>query len=108
MPRPDDFDPEGSRLPIKIDRTSNGEYAPPPLTPTQKLARRLAHEAAGENARRLGIGRRAFMVSAAGAASTLIACNRAAEAKGMTGGRFALDDEAALDQAQAAAGVGGD
>lgn len=108
MPRHDDFDPEGRRLPIKIDRTSNGEYAPPPLTPTQKLARRLAHEAAGENARRLGIGRRAFMVSAAGAASTLIACNRAAEANGLTGGRFALGDEAALDQAQAAAGVSGD
>ena len=28
-----DFDPEGKRLPIKIDRTSNGEYAPPLLTP---------------------------------------------------------------------------
>ena len=36
---------------------------------------RLAHEAASENARRLGLSRRAFMVSAAGAASTLAACN---------------------------------
>jgi len=51
MSRADDLDPDGTRLPIKIDRTSNGEYAPPPLTPTQKLARRLAHEAATENAR---------------------------------------------------------
>ena len=47
-----DFDPEGRRLPIKIDRTSNGEYAPPLLTRSQQLARRLAHEAASENARR--------------------------------------------------------
>ena len=26
-------DPEGSRLPIKLDTTSNGEFAPVPLTP---------------------------------------------------------------------------
>ncbi len=108
MSRADDLDPDGRRLPIKIDRTSNGEYMPPPLTPVQILARRLAHDAASENARRLGVGRRAFLVSAAGAASTLLACNRAAEANGMRGGRFAVDNEAALDQQQAAAAVGGD
>ncbi len=106
--RRDDFDPEGRRLPIKIDRASNGEYLPPLLTPTQRLAKALAHEAAGENARRLGLGRRTFLVSAAGAATTLLACNRAAEATGMTGGGFAIDPEAALDQQQAAAAVGGD
>ncbi len=54
MPR-DDFDPEGQRLPIKIDRTSNGEHLPPLLTPTQKLARQLAHDAAGENSSRYGM-----------------------------------------------------
>lgn len=108
MSRADDLDPDGKRLPIKIDRTSNGEYMPPPLTPVQILARRLAHDAASENARRLGIGRRAFLVSAAGAASTLLACNRAAEANGMKGGSFAIDSEAALDQQRAAAAVGGD
>ena len=69
----DDLDPDGTRLPIKIDRTSNGEFAPPLLTPTQKLANRLAHEAAGENARRLGLSRRSFLVSAAGAASSVAA-----------------------------------
>ena len=76
------------------------------LTPAQKLARRLAHEAASENARRLGLSRRAFLVSAAGAASTLAACNRANA--GARGGSFAIDDEAALDQQRAAAAVGGD
>jgi uncharacterized protein len=101
-----DFDPDGRRLPIKIDRTSNGEYAPPPLTPAQKLARRLAHEAATENARRLGLSRRTFLVSAAGAASTLAAVN-AANA-GARGGFFAVPAEAAQDEAQAAATVGGD
>ena len=104
----DDLDPEGRRLPIKIDRTSNGEYAPPLLTPTQKLANRLAHEAAGDNARRLGLSRRAFLVSAAGAATVLAAVNRAAEAGGMRGGTFAVDGEATLDEQRAAAAVGGD
>jgi uncharacterized protein len=76
------------------------------LTPAQKRARRFAHEAASENARRLGLSRRAFLVSAAGAASTLAACNRAnADARG---GSFAIDGEAALDQQRAAASVGGD
>jgi uncharacterized protein len=104
--RRDDLDPEGKRLPIKIDRTSNGEYLPPLLTTAQKRARRFAHEAASENARRLGLSRRAFLVSAAGAASTLAACNRAnADARG---GAFAIDAEAALDQQRAAAAVGGD
>lgn len=102
----DDLDPEGRRLPIKIDRTSNGEYAPPVLTPRQRLARRLAHEAASENARRLGLSRRAFLVSAAGAASTLAACNAAnSDAKG---GSFAVPEEAARDPELAAAIVGGD
>ena len=105
MARADDLDPEGRRLPIKIDRTSNGEYAPPLLTARQKLANRLAHEAADENARRLGLSRRAFMVSAAGAASALAACNRA---NPDAGGRFALPKEAPLDQAAAASAVAGD
>lgn len=106
MTRADDLDPDGTRLPIKIDRTSNGEYSPPLLTASQKLARRFAHEAASDNARRLGLSRRAFLVSAAGAASTLAACNRAYA--GALGGSFAIDDEAALDQQRAAAAVGGD
>lgn len=103
--RRDDFDPDGRRLPIKIDRASNGEYVPPVLTAKQRLANKLAHEAATENARRLGLSRRAFLVSAAGAASTLAACNAA---HGGRGGSFAVPGEAALDQDAAAAAVGGD
>ncbi len=105
MARVDDLDPDGTRLPIKIDRTSNGEYEPPRLTRRQKLARALAHDAASENARRLGLSRRAFLVSAAGAASTLYAVNRAYAG---AGGSFAVDAEAALDSQQAQAAVGGD
>jgi uncharacterized protein len=108
MARNSDFDPEGRRLPIKVDRTSNGEYVPLPLTKAQRRARQLAHDAATENARKLGLDRRAFLVSAAGAASTLLACNRAAHETGARGGRFAVPDEAARDQELAAATVTGD
>jgi hypothetical protein len=39
-------DPEGKRLPIKLDSTSDGEFAPVPLWPENVEANRLAHEAA--------------------------------------------------------------
>ena len=47
-------DPEGRRLPIKLDSTSNGEFVPVPLSPANLAANRLAHEAASANAKRLG------------------------------------------------------
>ena len=74
---PQDLDPEGKRLPIRIDSTSNGEFLPLELTSAQKLTNQIAHETADENSRRLGIGRRAFLASSAGAAATLAACNTA-------------------------------
>ena len=95
-------DPDGTRLPVKLDSTSNGEFAPIPLDPANRAANREAHARAGENARRLGLSRRAFMVSACGAATTLLAFNRANAAAGRTGGFFALPEAAALDSAAAA------
>ena len=94
---PENFDPEGKRLPIKLDSASNGEFVPVPLDPTNRLANRLAHQWAGENARRRGLARRSFMVSACGAASTLLAFNAANAAAGRTGGFFELDQTAAVD-----------
>src|SRR4051812_40241767 len=91
-------DPEGSRLPIKLDSTSNGEYVPVPLAPANLAANRLARESGTHNAKRLGISRRRFMVSACGAASTLLAFN---QAHGTTGGFYDLQPEAALDGALA-------
>ena len=91
------FDPDGKRLPIKLDTTSNGEFTPIPLERVNRLANRLAQDAASENARRLGVDRRSFMVSACGAASTLLAFNAANAAEGRTGGYFELDQVAALD-----------
>ena len=90
-------DPDGTRLPIKLDATTNGEFAPIPLMPVHHRARQLAFEAATKNARRLALPRRAFLVSACGAATALLAMNAAYAARGRRGGYFDLPDEAALD-----------
>jgi len=42
-------DPEGKRLPIKLDSTSNGEFAPIPIDAANRRANRLAQEWASEN-----------------------------------------------------------
>jgi uncharacterized protein len=96
-------DPHGLRLPIKLDSTSNGEFLPVPLSPANRLANQLAQEAASRNARRLALGRREFLVSACGAASTLLAFNAANAAAGRTGGYFELAHEAEVEPAAAAA-----
>ncbi len=101
-----DSDPEGRRLPIKLDSTSNGEFAPVPLWPANLEAKRLAHEAAATNAKRLGCSKRAFLTSSCGAASTLLAFNAANAAVGRTGGFFDLPRDAALDMQLARAQVG--
>ena len=90
-------DPLGTRLPIKLDSTSNGEFVPVPLSPANREANRLAHVAAERNAKRLDISKRSFLVSACGAASTLLAFNAANAAAGRTGGFFDLPPEAALE-----------
>ncbi len=91
-------DADGSRLPIKLDTTSNGEFLPVPLSPANREANRLACAFADRNAKRLGLKRRQFLVSACGVASTLLAFNRANAAAGVTGGYFELPQEAALEQ----------
>ncbi|MCW5622478.1 MAG: hypothetical protein KIS79_15325, partial [Burkholderiales bacterium] len=91
------IDPDGRRLPIKLDTTSNGEFVPVPLSATNRMANHLAQEAATRNARRLGLGRRDFLLSACGAASTLLAFNAANAAAGKTGGFFDLHANAALE-----------
>jgi uncharacterized protein len=91
-------DPEGKRLPIKLDTTSNGEFVPVPLSPANRAANRLAHDSATEHAKRLGLSRRKFLISSCGAASTLLAFN---QAHGTSGGFYDIEKEAALDPALA-------
>ena len=94
-------DPDGSRLPIKVDSTSNGEFEPIPLSPMNVEANRLARSWAERNAKRLGLSRREFLVSACGAATTLLAFNRANALEGNTGGHFEIEPEAALEKSLA-------
>jgi predicted TIM-barrel fold metal-dependent hydrolase len=100
-------DPEGRRLPVKLDTTTNGEYAPIPLAPVHHEARALAHQSADANAKKLGLSRRGFLVSACGAASTLLAMNAAYAKAGKVGGFFDLQREAALDLQLARSSVDG-
>ena len=99
-------DPHGTRLPIKLGTTSNGEFVPVPLTSANREANRRAHEAAARNARWLDISKRDFLVSACGAASTLLAFNAANAAAGKTGGFFDVAADAALDRQLARVQVG--
>src|ERR1700741_4980379 len=86
--------PDGRRLPIKLDRHSTGEYVPVPLAASNRAAKRLAHAAASSHSKRLNLTRRNFLVSACGAASTLLAFN---DAHGTSGGFYDLAKESALD-----------
>lgn len=101
------FDPEGKRLPIKLNTASNGEYRPLPLSTTTLRAKKLAHDAASELARRLGWTRRRFLKSACGAAATLSAMNQASAESGRSGGFFQIPTDAAYDRQLAEAVVGG-
>ena len=101
------IDPEGKQLPIKLDTTSNGEFVPVPLSSANHAANRLALEAATESAKRLGMSRRNFLVSACGAASALLSFNAANAAVGKRGGFFEIEPEAALEPQLAQAQVGG-
>ena len=90
-------DPDGLRLPIKIDSTSNGEFQPVAISKANREANKLALSNAWRNARRTGLDRRSFLVSCCGAASTLLAFNEVNAQAGKTGGSFELDADAALD-----------
>ncbi len=101
-------DPAGRRLPIKLDSTSNGEFAPVPLPAAARAARQAAHDTVDAAARRLNLTRRQYLVCTLGAAATLAAFNRAFAATGQRGGRYALPGEAAFDLAAAQAALAGD
>ena len=101
-------DPAGARLPIKLDASSNGEYAPIPLQRVHHHANALAHETADINAKRLGLDRRSFLVSACGVAGSLLGMNTAYANANKMGGFFELDKTTALDLVAARLVIDGD
>ena len=101
-------DPDGRRLPIKLDSTSNGEYEPVPLTAAAREARAEARRAAEAAARRVALPRRRYLVSLLGAAATLQAFDRTFAAAGAQGGRYAVPREAPFELAAAETALAGD
>ena len=89
------------RLPIKIDTTSNGEFAPLALPAVNRRAKALARERICDSARRLGFSRRAFLRSIAAAASTLYTFNQSNAEAGRIGGFFDVPLEANFEEAAA-------
>ena len=100
-------DPEGLRLPVKLDTATNGEFAPIPLDAMHVIANETAMREATRHARSLGLSRREFLVSAAGTATALLALNAAYAAAGNLGGSFVLSGDAARDPLLARAELGG-
>jgi predicted TIM-barrel fold metal-dependent hydrolase len=94
-------------LPIKIDSTSNGEYAPLPVGSAVTRAKLVAASRITDNARRTGRTRREFLTSLCGVATTLLTFNEAFARSGERGGRFELPREAALEPAAAAQALEG-
>jgi len=92
-------DDDAIGLPIKLGPCSNGEFVPTPPTDVVLEAARRAREACDVNARRTGVSRRDFLLSLAGAATTLsvlAACSKEKErsTSATTGGTFDVPDEA--------------
>jgi len=104
----DRHDPERD-LPIKLGPCSNGEYLPQPLTTVEAETIRRTRGEAERQARRLGMSRRTFLRSVAGAALMLGVLDRtASEARGGSGGRYRLLPESFADIDAARAAIGGD
>ncbi|MCZ6464470.1 MAG: amidohydrolase family protein [Proteobacteria bacterium] len=101
-------DDGGAPLPIRLDSTSNGEFAPVPLPAHCVAANRRAARAIDENAARLDVSRRRFVTSACGAATALLAMNDAFAAVGGQGGFYDLPAEAAFEPELARATLAGD
>ncbi len=96
-----------TELPVKLDSTSNGEFVPIPLTGPERRMRHLALERIDEAARHTGTDRRSFLISACGAAATLLAFNEARGADRSVAATFDLHPEAAFDPELAAERLGG-
>jgi uncharacterized protein len=95
------------RLPIKLDPVSNGEFVPRPLDPRVAEAQRRALARADESARRVGLSRRDFLRSSAGAATVFLALNELSACGGKAG-RYAVPREAGEDEAAAREALAGD
>ncbi|MGE3835903.1 MAG: amidohydrolase family protein [Acidimicrobiia bacterium] len=107
MARRHDDDPG---LPLKLGPCSNGEHDPFPTTALVREAMRRTRLACDDNARRTGVSRREFLLSAAGMATALAvlaACSDESSG-GSGGGTFRVPPDATRDPEAAREALGGD
>ena len=102
-----DFDDDSLRLPIKIDTTTNGEFAPSPLPKINQLGNRHAIDEITAHAARCGQSRRRFLTSSAAAVTALSAFNEVNAAAGRRGGYFDVTPGGTYDETEATQIVGG-
>jgi hypothetical protein len=101
-------------LPIKFGPCSNGEFDPVPWSPVVAETVRRARAACDDNARRLGVSRRSFLLSLCGAATTLLALNACSDESSRAtrgrkpGGHFDIPSTATTDPDAARAALAGD
>lgn len=84
-------------LPVKFDSTSNGEFEPPTLSQREQQINQQAQQAIATQSKRLNMDRRAFMLSTAAVATTLLSANSVNASQGLRGGYFALASESASE-----------
>lgn len=106
---------EDPGLPITFGPCSNGEYDPQPLSPVVKETIRRARDDCERNAKRVGMTRREFLLSACGAATTLLALDactkeaaRSSPSSSAPGGTFSLPPESTTETSAANAAIGGE
>ena len=101
-------------LPLKLEsdqRCSNTECAPGRPSEVVVEALRRARRQCDENARRLGMDRRDFLVSSMGAATALLAlaaCSSDSGGSGGSGGSYDVPEEATVDADAALEALGSD
>ena len=116
--RPRDLAEEDPGLPIEFGPASNAEFDPEPvLPPVLRETIRRARDDAERNARRLGMSRREFLLSAAGAATTFLALNACAREQHRAdpsattsepGGSYEIPPSASVEPPSAYEALGGE
>jgi len=107
------WDENDPGLPIKFGPCANDEYRPVPLDSLAKETIRRARAECEDNARRMGLSRRQFLLSICGAATTLLvldACSKdqSKQTGQRPGGSFSIPPEATTEPDAARQAIAGE
>jgi len=109
LARPEDPEPG---LPIKLDRCSNGEFVPPPLSSLVVEAQRRTRDGIERASRHIGMSRRSFLTTMGASAVALLALDACSEDEASSrgerpGGRYSVPPEATTEPTLATDALGG-